>query len=62
MITEEEKVWLQRHFEEKEIRVSLNLCSQEKAPGPYGYPMVFFQTFWALFKEDITNTIQFFSF
>ena len=27
MITEEEKVWLQRHFEEEEIRVSLNLCS-----------------------------------
>ena len=22
--------------------------------------MVFFQTFWALLKEDITNTIQFF--
>ena len=27
MITEEEKVWLQRHFEEEDIRVSLNLCS-----------------------------------
>ncbi|WMV15865.1 hypothetical protein MTR67_009250 [Solanum verrucosum] len=60
MITEEEKVWLQRPFEEEEIRVCLNLCAKEKAPGPDGYPMVFFQTFWALLKEDITNTIQFF--
>ena len=47
-------------FEEEEIRVSLNLCAKEKAPCPDGYPMVFFQTFWALLKEGITNTIQFF--
>lgn len=60
MITEDEKVWLQRPFEEEEKRVCLNLCAKEKAPCPDGYPMVFFQTFWALLKEGITNTIQFF--
>ncbi|KAG5617979.1 hypothetical protein H5410_017803 [Solanum commersonii] len=39
MIIEEGKVWLQRPFEEEEIRVCLNLCAKEKALGPDGYPM-----------------------
>ncbi|WMV14274.1 hypothetical protein MTR67_007659 [Solanum verrucosum] len=31
-----------------------------EAPGPDGFPMVFFQTFWGILKEDIINTIKVF--
>lgn len=59
-ITEEEQIWLQRPFEEEEISGCLNQCAMEKAPGPDGFPMIFFQTFWGILKEDIINTIQIF--
>lgn len=59
-ITDEEHVRLQRPFEGEEILECLNQCAKEKAPGPDGYPMVFFQTFWALLMEDIIKTAQFF--
>ena len=42
MITEDEKVWLQRPFEEEEKRVCLNLCAKEKAPCPDRYPIALF--------------------
>lgn len=42
-ITEEEKIWLLRAFEEEEIMDCLNMCAMEKALGPDGFPMVFFK-------------------
>ncbi|KAH0716935.1 hypothetical protein KY285_012966 [Solanum tuberosum] len=59
-ITEVEQIWLQRPFEEEEIMECLKQCAMEKAPGPDGFPMVFFQTFWGILKEDIINTIKVF--
>ncbi|KAG5620124.1 hypothetical protein H5410_005342 [Solanum commersonii] len=59
-ITDVEHGWLQRAFEEKEIVECLNMCAVDKASGPDGFPMVLYQTFWSLLKEDVTNTIQYF--
>lgn len=60
MITDEEQSWLQRPFEEEEILESTNLCAMEKAPGPDGFSMIFFQTFWKVSKSDVMNTLAHF--
>ncbi|WMV38706.1 hypothetical protein MTR67_032091 [Solanum verrucosum] len=48
-ITEEERDWLQTHFEEAEVLKCIKSCASDKAPGPDGFPMCFFQSFW----EDV---------
>uniref|UniRef100_A0A0V0HBD2 Putative ovule protein n=1 Tax=Solanum chacoense TaxID=4108 RepID=A0A0V0HBD2_SOLCH len=60
MITGEEQLWLQRPFEEEEILESIRMCAKEKAPGPDGFPMIFFETFWEVLKKDIINTLSHF--
>jgi len=59
-ITNEEQEWLQRQFEEEEVLNSIKLCASDKALGPDGYPMCFYQCFWEVLKEDIMNTLQHF--
>lgn len=59
-VTDVKYAWLQRAFEEKEIVECLNMCAVEKASGPDGFPMVLYQTFWSMLKENVTNTIQYF--
>ena len=56
MINGEEQAWLQRPFEEEEILESIRMCAKEKAPGPDGFSMIFFETFWEVLK-DIINTL-----
>ncbi|WMV59598.1 hypothetical protein MTR67_052983 [Solanum verrucosum] len=57
-ISTEEQVWLERQFEEDEILEGLNQCAIEKAPGPDGFPMSFFITFWEMLKTDILLTLR----
>ncbi|WMV09305.1 hypothetical protein MTR67_002690, partial [Solanum verrucosum] len=59
-ITNEEQERLRRQFEEEEVLNSIKLCASDKAPGPDGYPMCFYQCFWEVLKEDIMNTLQHF--
>ena len=54
----EEKEWLQRQFEEDEVLETLKLCSRDKAPGPDGFPISFYQSFWEMLKEDILSTLR----
>ena len=58
MINGEEQVLLQRPFDEEEILESIRMCAKEKAPEPDGFPMIFFETFWEVLKEDIINTLS----
>lgn len=55
-ISEEEREWLQRDFDEHEVLESLKLCA--KAPGPDGYTMGFFHKCWEIVREDLMKTIK----
>lgn len=44
---------LQAPFSLLEVRKALFSCAPEKAPGPDGLPMIFYQRFWNLLKLDI---------
>lgn len=42
-LNEEEKDRLESPFEEQEVLAALNTCGPNKAPGPDGFTMAFFQ-------------------
>ena len=51
-IGEEKMHWLEREFEEEEVRGAIYAMAGDKAPGPDGYPMAFIQRFWSMLKDD----------
>lgn len=57
-ITEEEREWLQRDFDEYEVLESLKLCVADKAPGPDGYTVGSFYKWWEIVHEDLMKTIK----
>ena len=56
----EEKEELELPFTELEISNALMACAPDKAPGPDGYTMAFFQKSWCFIKEDILAAFNFF--
>jgi exonuclease III len=52
-IDDEEKVWLERDFEEMEVWEVVKGMDGDKAPGPDGFTMAFFQSCWAVVKHDV---------
>ena len=52
-IDEEEKVWLEREFEEMEVWEVMKGMEGDKAPGSDRFNMAFFQFCWAVVKHDI---------
>jgi hypothetical protein len=52
-IDEEEKVWLEREFEEMEVWEVMKSMEADKTPGPDGFAMAFFQSCWVVVKHDI---------
>jgi hypothetical protein len=52
-IDEEEKVWLEREFEEVEVWEVMKDMQGDKALGPDGFTMAFFRSCWAVVKHDI---------
>ena len=51
-IDEEEKNWSERDFEEKEVWEVVKGMEGDKAPGPGGFTMAFFQAYWGVVKHD----------
>jgi hypothetical protein len=51
----EEKNWLERDFEEKEVWELVKGMEGDKAPGLDGYTMAFFQACWVVVKHDISG-------
>ena len=43
-ILEEDALWLDRPFDEEEVFGVINDFNGDKAPGPDGFPMAFFQS------------------
>ncbi|RWR81219.1 hypothetical protein CKAN_00989300 [Cinnamomum micranthum f. kanehirae] len=52
-LSEENFLWLERNFEEEEIRTAVFDRGEDKAPGLDGYLMAFLQRFWVTLKEDL---------
>jgi hypothetical protein len=52
-IDEEEKQWMEREFEEGEVWEVVRNLKGDKAPGPDGFSIGFFQKCWAVLKDDI---------
>lgn len=45
--------WLKRTFEEEEVRWAVIDLAGDKARGPDGFPLAFFQRFWGMLKKNI---------
>jgi hypothetical protein len=50
---DEEKMWLERDFEEVEVWEVVKGMDGDKAQGPNGFTMAFFQSCWAVVKQDV---------
>ena len=46
---------IEHPFNEEEIKATVFGLGAEKAPGPIGFPILFFQTFWDPVKTDILH-------
>jgi hypothetical protein len=57
-IGEEEVIWLEKTFEECEVFEVMKALNSDKAPGPNGFTMAFFQACWDVLKEDIMNVFH----
>ncbi|KAK6780580.1 hypothetical protein RDI58_022764 [Solanum bulbocastanum] len=57
-ISQEEQDWLQRPFSEEEVLNIIKQCDGDKAPGPDGLTMSFFEVCWDTVKEDLLGTIH----
>lgn len=47
-------------FDEEEVLPPLNSCGPDKAPGPDGYTMRFFQKSWEFIKTDVMDALKLF--
>lgn len=54
-IREHSKDWLEREFKEHEVWAVVFNSGGDKAPGPDGFSMIFFQRFWDIVKEDVIS-------
>jgi hypothetical protein len=57
-IDEEEKNWLERDFEEEEVWEVVKGIKGDKALGPDGFTMSFFQSCWAMVKRDVMTVFS----
>ena len=57
-IFEEDAIWLDRPFDEDEVFRVVHDFNGDKALGPDGFTMAFFQTCWCLMKTDIMNVFH----
>nr|XP_023874649.1 uncharacterized protein LOC111987174 [Quercus suber] len=58
MISSDKALWLERPFEEGEIFDVIQNFNGDKAPGPDGFPMAFFQACWGALKPDLMALLE----
>lgn len=54
-----EKDILSSPFTEKEVRAAVFQMDHNKAPGPDGFPVEFYQNFWEDIKSDLMEMFNF---
>eukprot|EP00268_Persea_americana_P008169 TRINITY_DN13144_c0_g1_i12.p1 TRINITY_DN13144_c0_g1~~TRINITY_DN13144_c0_g1_i12.p1 ORF type:complete len:489 (+),score=85.97 TRINITY_DN13144_c0_g1_i12:613-2079(+) len=52
-LEESDSDWLEKAFDEEEVKAAVFNKKGEKAPGPDGFPLAFFQRFWEDLKVDV---------
>jgi hypothetical protein len=57
-VTREENNILSSPFSEKEIKDAIFQMERNKAPGPDGFPAVFYQKFWDIIKYDMLQMFE----
>jgi hypothetical protein len=57
-ILDHEAGWLEREFEEEEVRKTVMAMEGDKAPGPDGFSIAFFQICWEVVKEDVMKIFR----
>nr|CAD1823673.1 unnamed protein product [Ananas comosus var. bracteatus] len=45
-------------FTVDEVKSAIFSCAPDKAPGPDGFPMLFYQRFWTILKDDIMDVFD----
>ncbi|XP_035544681.1 uncharacterized protein LOC118348042 [Juglans regia] len=50
--------WVERPFEEEEVKRVIRNMNKDKAPGPDGFTMAFFQVCWEVVREDVMLVFQ----
>ena len=58
IISNEDSDWLGRPFEEEEVLGVIQGFNGDKAPGPDGFSLAFFQTCWAVVHSDIMAVLR----
>jgi hypothetical protein len=59
-LSDDDAGWLVRPFDEEEVVGVLNSFNGDKAPGPNGFPLAFFQICWDIIRSDIMGVIRYF--
>ena len=57
-IFEEDALWLDRLFDEEEVYGVITGFNVDKAPGPNGFSMAFFQSCWSVLKKETMEVFQ----
>jgi hypothetical protein len=60
MISDEDALWLERPFGEEEVAGVVAGFNGDKAPGPDGFSMGFFQSCWDILHPDVIAVLHYF--
>ena len=58
LIIPEERLRLESPISENEVKKAIWSLHLDKAPGPDGFPICFYRTFWPLVKKDLMHLIS----
>ena len=58
LINPEERLRLKSPISEGEVKKAVWSLHLDKAPGPDGFPICFYRTFWPLVKKDLMRLIS----
>jgi hypothetical protein len=49
-VDDDKTLWLERAFEESEVLEVVKALNSDKAPGPDGFSLAFFKSYWEVLK------------
>lgn len=57
-LTNEQREWLERPFEEGEVKKIIWSIEDDKAPSLDGFSMAFYTIYWEVVKGDVMGTME----